>query len=150
VVTPRYVLDTSTASHAVRDRGRRSPGIRSFIEENPFSITIPTLYELHRGLLKLENRAQGRRKRIAVQLLLQDAVEVLDPSTATPSGWDVAAGIWARAALSSPAIVLGEMDLLISATAFAHGRTLATSDRKLVDRLVECGYGESVVFLSSR
>ena len=146
-VADRYVLDTSTASRAARDRGSRSTGIRAFVEQNQFSVTVLTLYELHRGLLKLESQAQGRRKRIAVQLFLQDAVEVLDPSTATPSGWDMAASIWAHAALSSPAIVFGEMDLLISATAFAHGHTLVTSDRKLADRLVECGYGENVKFL---
>ena len=106
--------------------------IERVLEEDGLRISAMTLYELERGLRKLERRAEGRVKRRKWNLFLSTAtVFGLDEPTFQP--WVIAADLHARVATSSPAITISEIDLLILATAMVHGMVLLTSDRRLSD-----------------
>lgn len=142
------MVDTSVISQAVAKKGAQGAAAADFLSVNPYGVTMPTLYELRRGLLKLHASDQGARKRVAVELVLQDAATILDPSRASPSGWELAAEIWASAALMKPSVVFSEIDLLIGATAFAHGGTFVTADLNLAARLTECGFHDRLVTLA--
>jgi len=95
-------------------------------------------------LRKLELQNQGSSKRRYFAMFMSSVtVYGLD----TSRGWEVAADLHARAAVRSPAIVFGEADLLIFATAFAHNMQLLTSDRRLAERLRELELGEHVEYI---
>lgn len=54
-------------------------------------------------------------------------------------GWKIASDLRVQSQTRSPAIVVSEGDLLITATAIAHKRALVTVDDKLRARLKEMG-----------
>ena len=95
-----------------------------------------TLYELDRGLMKLELRGGGQKKRRLFTMFLSTAI-VYGMDSQAGRAWEIAAELYARAAVRSPGITLEEADLIIFATAKANGMRLLTSDQRLVERLTE-------------
>lgn len=84
----------------------------------------------------------GAKRRVFTMFLAGTTVYGLDQPAAR--GWDVAADIHARAAVRSPALTIAEADLLIIATAVAHGLTLVTSDVAMAEHARTLGFGAQV------
>jgi len=137
------LLDTNVVSTYLKpDAKKRFPELVSRVDqivaEEGLTISAVTLYELRRGLLDLELRGQGRSARVRTEKLLRIAYPLgLDHLDFT--GWDRAAELWARGRRVKPAVVFEEGDLLIAATALAHGRTLVTCEARLRDGLIASG-----------
>lgn len=62
--------------------------------------------------------------------------------------WRTAAELWARGKNRKPHLNLGEVDLLIAATAIASDRTLVTMDRTLADSLALLDHADAVHFVA--
>jgi len=114
-MTPPRLLDTSVVSRYIApDALQKTPNLVQRVNEvaaiDGARISFVTLYEIDRGLRKLELRNQGSTKRRYFAMFMSSVtVYGLD----TSRGWEVAADLHARAAVRSPAIVFGEADLLI-------------------------------------
>lgn len=106
-------------------------------------VSIVTVYEIERGLKKLELRGQGQAKRRLFKMFLSTTT-VYGLDAYSGRAWDIAADLHARAAVRIPTITFEEADLLIFATALANQMRLLTSDQRLVERLTELGLGEHV------
>jgi toxin FitB len=138
-MTPPVLVDTNVVSwYLRRDARARHPSLVKWIEEefarDGLHISSVTIYELRRGLAELQLQGQGARKAARIEWLLRQAtVHGLDANDYL--GWKVAADLWAKARASVPSITISEGDLLITATAVAHGRALVTVDEKLRDLL---------------
>ena len=138
------LLDTNVVSALIDPRARsRAPALVDAAEEivksEGLTIAATTVYELRRGLRKLLASGQGRRKAARLEKLLRSAY-VLGLDDRAFAGWDVAADLWARAQRAAPAVTFEEGDLLIAATALHHGRTLVTSEERLVSALSRIGH----------
>ena len=138
-MTPPVLVDTSVVSwYLHRDARTRHPVLVEWIEKefrrDGLHISSVTIYELRRGLAELQLRGQGTRKTARVEWLLRQAI-VHGLDAFDNLGWKLAADLWAKARASSPAEILSEGDLLITATALAHGRALVTVDDKLRHQL---------------
>jgi predicted nucleic acid-binding protein len=119
-----------------RDARTRYPGLVQWLEHeirrDGLHISSVTIYELKRGVAELLLRGEGTRKAARIERIVREAaVHGLDANDNL--GWKVAADIWAKARASGEA--LSEGDLLITATAIAHGRSLVTVDDKLRTQL---------------
>jgi predicted nucleic acid-binding protein len=106
-------------------------------------ISVVTIYEIDRGLKKLELRGEGKKKRRLFTMFFSAAI-IYGLDTQSGRAWDIAADLYARAAVRSPTITFEEADLLIFATALANQMRLLTSDQRLVERLTDLGFGEHV------
>ncbi len=101
------MLDTSTLSAYIGSRAReKTPLLVKRVEEiiatDGARISIVTMYEIDRGLRKLELEGQGRgKRRLFTMILAGTTVYGLDEPAAR--GWEVAAELHARAAVRSPA-----------------------------------------------
>ncbi len=145
------LLDTSTLSHYFGTRAReKSPALVNYVEEviavDGSRLSTITMYELERGLRKLELGGQGRTKRrLLTMFLASTTIYSLDDSHG--SGWYLAADLHARAAVRSPAVVFGEADLLILATALFHELALVTSDAGFAEQARALGHGRQLIEL---
>jgi predicted nucleic acid-binding protein len=134
-MTPPLLVDTSVISwYLSRDAQSRHRELVEWFDEElaraGLHISAVTMYELRRGVAELLNRGQGTRKAARVEMILRQAtVYGLDGSDYL--GWKIAADLWARANAHKPSIAFSDGDLLITATAIAHGRALVTVDEKL-------------------
>lgn len=142
------MLDTCVLSHYISSRAReKTPLLVDRVDEiiatDGARISTVTMYELERGLRKLELQGEGRKKRRVFTMILESTTLYgLDEPAA--HGWQVAADLHARAALHSPALVIAEADLLIIATAIAHGLTLVTADVAMAEHARTLRLGSQV------
>lgn len=135
------VLDTNVVSRFLRPRAvERTPVLYDLvsreIERQGLAIAQITRYEILRGLRRLaggppERQHEARKKLVAFEKLL-DHTEVLGLEV-PGDGWKVAAELWARGKLVSPALNVSEGDLLVLATAAVHDRRLVTCDARLAE-----------------
>lgn len=143
------LLDTSTLSHYFGSRARATtPELVKYVDDLIASdgarISIVTMYEIERGLRKLEVGGGGRTKRRLFAMFMSSTT-VYGLDAPQGAGWLVAADIYARASTRSPAIVFGEADLLILATAQMNNLTLVTSDSPFAEHVRALGYGAQLV-----
>jgi predicted nucleic acid-binding protein len=143
-----HLLDSCIVSqYLAHDAAKKSPGLVQRIDEvitaDGARISIVTVYEINRGLRKLELRGGGQTKRrLFAMFMSTTTIYGLDAHAGR--AWDIAADLHARAAVRIPTITFEEADLLIFATALANQMRLLTSDQRLVERLTELGLGEHV------
>lgn len=146
------MLDTSTLSAYIGSRAReKTPLLVKRVEEiiatDGARISIVTMYEIDRGLRKLDLQGQGRvKRRVLTMILAGTTVYGLDEPAAR--GWDIAADLHARAAVRSPALTISEADLLIIATAVAHGLMIVTSDVAMAEHARTLGLGAQVELIA--
>ena len=143
-----HLLDTCTISqYLATGAAKKMPGLVQRVDEVIASdgarISVVTLYEIDRGLKKLELRGQGHAKRRFFELFFSTAT-VYGIDAQAGRAWGVAADLYARAAVRAPTISFEEADLFIFATALANQMKLLTTDRNLAERLTELGFGEHV------
>ena len=142
-MNPPVLVDTSVVSwyisrNARTDYPRLVEWLDDVITSDGLNISAVTLYELRRGIGELRARGQGTRKAARVEQILRQATILgLDP--ANHLGWKIAADLWAKGRTLTPSVVFSDGDILITATALAHNRVLATVDEKLRARLKELG-----------
>jgi predicted nucleic acid-binding protein len=117
--------------------------------EDGARVSVVTVYELERGIRKLEYLDRGGAKRRVLDMFLEGTT-IYSLDAPTMRGWFIAADLYGQAAARSPAIVFGEADLLILATALAHGMVLLTSDDALADLCVAMGLGAHVERIAVR
>lgn len=146
-----HLLDSCTVSqYLARDAAEKTPGLLQRVDEvistDGARVSVVTLYEIDRGLKKLELRGDGKRKRRLFSMFFS-AATVYGLDLQAGRAWNLAADLYARAAVRSPTITLEEADLLIFATALANQLRLLTSDQNLARRLTELGLGEHVEVL---
>lgn len=146
------MLDTCVLSAYIGSRAReKTPRLVNRVDEvmatDGARLSIVTVYEIERGLRRLELEGQGSKKRRVFTMLLGGTtVYGLDEPAAR--GWEIAADLHARAAVRSPALVIAEADLLIIATAVAHGLTLVTSDVAMADHARTLRLGAQVELIA--
>lgn len=148
------MLDSCVVSQYIApDADVRTPGLVRRVDEivgtNGLVLSVVAVYELDRGIRKLERRSQGQAKRRQLMMFLS-AATILGLDEHGWRGWAVAADLHADASSRAQAIVLSEGDLLIFATALAHDMVLVTTDAKLVGRCRELGRGNDVELLDLR
>ena len=120
-----YVLDTNMLIYFFKGEGRVAENL---LAQPPATIAVPTivLYELHAGILK----SHSPRKLLTQLEDFQQTVEVLDFGTTEARS---AAEI--RARLESAGEPIGPYDILIAATARAHGGTLVSRNQREFGRV---------------
>jgi predicted nucleic acid-binding protein len=133
------VFDTNIVSAYLKPGAETScPKVVSFVQAiqagEGLSIAFVTQFELRRGVELLVRRGQGRRKRVELEMFL-DQVEVLGLDAPGGGGWNVAARLWAEGRDLKPAHLFSDGDLLIAATAAFHGRPFVTADANLAEGL---------------
>ena len=113
-----FALDTNTVSDYFRGDPQVVPKLQAL---PPSQVGIPSLvaYELRNGLLRLPETAARRRRQALEQFLA--AVHRFDFNEPAST---LAANI--RASLEREGAPIGPHDVLIAATAMAHGATLVT------------------------
>ena len=121
----RYLIDTDWVIHYLSDVG---PVIDRVAELMPgdLGLSIVSLAELHEGLA-------GSRDRQAVERRLNDfllgmTVVNLDEEVCRIFGRE-------RSRLRAEGNLIGDLDILIGATALRHGLTLLTNNRRHFERL---------------
>jgi len=147
-MSPPRLLDTSIVSLYIAPRAaEKTPKlldtVDAVIATDGARISIVTYYELDRGLRKLELRNEGRTKRRYFTMFVSGTT-LLGLDASSFRGWDIAAGLHARAATLTPAIVFEDADLLILATALAYDLRLLTADRNLANRAADLGIADGV------
>jgi predicted nucleic acid-binding protein len=147
-MTAAHLLDTCTISQYLSpDAAKRMPRLVQRVDDviaaDGARVSIVTLYEIDRGLKKLELRGEGKRKRRLFTMFFSTAI-VHGMDARSGRAWDIAADLYARAAVRAPTITIEEADLLVFSTALANELRLLTTDQRLVARLTELGLGEHV------
>jgi predicted nucleic acid-binding protein len=147
-----HLLDTCTVSHYLAsDAAKKTPGLLQRVDDvisaDGARISIVTFYEIDRGLKKLELRGGGQKKR-RLYTMFFSTTTIYGLDAQSGRAWNIAADLYARAAVRNPTITFEEADLLVFATALTNEMKLLTSDRGLVARLTELGLGEHVEGLS--
>lgn len=104
------------------------------------SISYVTRYELRRGVEVLRTRGEGAKKAVRLTKFLE-VCEVLGLDGHAGEGWNLAARLWVKLKSHKPSLCLSEADLLVAATAAAHGRVLVTADVGLVRNLQAIEHG---------
>lgn len=143
-----HLLDSCTVSqYLAPGAAARMPRLVQRVDEviatDGARISIVTLYEIERGLRKLALRGEGQKKRrLFTMFFSTTTIYGLDAHSGRT--WELAADLWARAAVRNPTITLEEADLLIFATALANELRLLTTDGRLVERLTALGFGDHV------
>jgi predicted nucleic acid-binding protein len=143
-----HLLDTCTISQYLSpDAAKRMPGLVQRVDDviaaDGARVSIVTLYEINRGLRKLELRGEGTRKRRLFTMFFSTTT-VYGLDAGAGRAWEIAADLHARAAVRSPTITLEEADLLVFSTALANELCLLTTDQRLAARVTELGLGEHV------
>ncbi len=143
-----HLLDSCTVSqHLAPGAAARTPRLVERVDEviatEGARISIVTLYEIDRGLRKLALRGEGQKKRRLFTMFFSTAT-IYGLDAHSGRAWELAADLYARAAVRNPTITLEEADLLIFATALANELRLLTTDGRLVERLTELGFGDHV------
>lgn len=121
----RYLLDTNTCIAAIRQqRGLLARMMQ--VPPDDLAVAVMTVAELWFGALKSANPARGRA--------VADAF--LAPFEALPFDEEAADSYAAvRHHLESRGTPIGERDLIIAATALAHGLTVVTSNTREFGRV---------------
>jgi tRNA(fMet)-specific endonuclease VapC len=121
----KYLLDTNTCIAAIRNQ---APVLRRMMSMPPeeMAVAVMTVAELWFGALKSANPARGRA--------VTDAF--LEPFDRLPFD-EAAADSYAntRRHLESRGTPIGERDLIIAATALAHGFTVITNNTREFERV---------------
>ena len=140
---PALLVDTNVFSIFLRREApteypRLVSWFADLLRAGKLAISAVSLYELRRGIKAELLQGRARRKAARLELVLR-TVSVLGLDGAGFAAWNIAANIWAEGKGRVPAVVVADADLLIFATAQAHGRVLATTDARLVERLRDLG-----------
>lgn len=147
-----WLFDTCAVSaYIARDPRKRPPELVSLwatAQEGGICLSSVTLYELRRGLRSLRLKDGGRRREVDLEKLLR-TVTVLALDDWTGNAWRVAAELWANGRHLKPSLNVGELDLLIAATALANDRVLVTLDRGLWEALTRLGHAERVRWVAT-
>lgn len=143
------LLDTSTISRWMKRQLSPAAATRvdAAIDEHGLLIASITFYEIERGIRALERNQAGSHRRAAWQVALAEA-QVIKLEEPDLRPLLIAADLHSLGAVQKPALVVSEGDLLIVATAVAHGLTLLTSDQKLVSLCAALGVGEHVEYVA--
>ena len=142
-MSPPVLVDTSVVSwYLRRDARTEYPRLVEWLDDviakDGLHISSLTLYEIRRGIGELRASGQGARKAARVELILRQAT-ILGLDATDHLGWKIAADLWAKGRSQTPALLFSDGDLLITATALAHNRLLATVDEKLRSGLKALG-----------
>ena len=121
----RYLIDTDWVIHYLNDVG---PVIDRVIPltRHELGLSIVSLAELHEGLVRSRDR-QADEHRLN-DFLLGVTVVDLDEDVCRIFGRE-------RARLRAEGNLIGDLDLLIGATAARHGLTLLTNNRRHFERI---------------
>ena len=143
-----YLLDTCTISQYLSpEAARRMPGlvqrVNDVIAADGARASIVSQYEVDRGHRKLELRGEGTRKRRLFTMFFSTTT-VYGMDASAGRAWEIAADLYARAAVRSPTITFDDADLLVFSTALANELCLLTTDLRLAARVTELGLGEHV------
>ena len=147
-----WLVDTNVLSNYIRrEAPQEFPKLVTWVNEvlrtqAGLAISAVTLYELRRGIKAELLGGRAKKKAVRLELLLR-SVEILGLDAGNFAGWGIAAELWALARQAEPGVMFSEADFLVFATAQAHGRKLATADRRLWERLREIGQGGGVQLL---
>ncbi len=122
----KYLLDTCTISHLLKDRGKVS---HNFMRRHSKTLAISTLsiMELEYGFILKDNRYAKEHQDLK-RLLAQITILSFSHETAK-----IAAAT--RANLKVRGVPIGEYDLLIAATALEHNLVCVTSNVKEFERV---------------
>ena len=118
-------MDTDWVIHYMNRIGRV---VDRVVELSPagMGLSIISLAELHEGLARAADPGQGERELRA--FLERVSLLQLDEQTCRIFGRE-------RARLRAEGNLIGDMDLLIGATALRHGLTLLTNNRRHFERI---------------
>ena len=140
------LLDTSVVS--LYTASRPAPSLAARVDEvlgsGDAAICSITVFEVERGLRKLELGGQNCRRKRAIFQRFAAAVGLVPVDDPQLSVWLQAADLHARAAVRKPAIVLSDADLLLVTVAMVHGMVFLTADAKLVANCESLGLGAHV------
>ncbi len=147
------LLDTNLVSTFLkRDAPTKYPRLHRFVDktirEEGLAISFVTQYECKRGIEQLVRQGQGRRKMVEFDKFLS-RVEILGLDATGGRGWNLASRLWADGRAHKPALVFTDADLLVAATAAAHGRTFATADVGLAEGLQKIGFPVPIDLVAS-
>lgn len=149
-----FLFDTNVAQLLIDPRApKRCPKLLAEVEsrvrqQGGLVISVVTLYELRRGIRALLLNGKGRSRQVRVEQLIRSA-DIVGVDSPPYETWDIAADVYARGRTRTPAVVIGDADLLIFATAARAGRTLVTTDRRLADNLDAIGHRSVVEVLET-
>lgn len=129
-MTARYLLDTNVVSEAVKPRP--SPALLEWFGAQPdeaLHISVLTIAEIRRGILE---KAPGRRRReLEAWFAGSEGPQALFAGRVLPFD-ECAALEWAR--LMADGTTAGQprsaLDMIVAATASAHGLTVATANER--------------------
>lgn len=142
-----WLFDTCAISAILAPGAKECPdellSIWTAAKEEGIHISSVTAYELRRGIRKLRMRGEGRRREVDLEKHLR-AATILPLDDWRGGVWPAAADLFARGQQLRPSQLVGELDLLIAATAIANERTLVTFDTGLKDALVRLGHADRV------
>lgn len=119
---------------------------QALIEEHGLFIPSIVEYEIRRGFAKWEREGANRRMRESGEVLLRNATVLSIDTPMRPM--DAAVQVYAASKAAKPARSIGELDLLIYATAVAYNRTLVTADAKLCAHIDALFGGRNLLLLS--
>lgn len=152
-MSPLYLLDTCFVSNALKPGAQEKyPALverfRRVINAQGCYLSIVTCFEIRRGLEESLRKGKSFKSRAGITLLLEQAT-IFDLGDADSPAWRFAADVWATAKARKPPLQPPTTeDLLIVATAHAHGFTLLTMDKALVECLTTLGFGAAVELVS--
>ena len=120
-----YLVDTDRIIHHMNGV-RRVTSRLAQLEPDGLGLSIVSLAELYEGVSRSVNQLASER--ILGEFLTGVGVVDLDEETCRIFGRE-------RARLRADGSLIGDMDLLIGATALRHGLTLLTNNRRHFDRI---------------
>ena len=123
----RYLIDTDWVIHYLNDVG---PVVDRVVALTPddLGLSIVSLAELHEGLIRSRSRRTDERR--VRDFVMGVTIVDLDEETCRIFGRE-------RARLRAEGNLIGDLDLLIGATAVRHGLTLLTNNRRHFERLAD-------------
>ena len=146
-----WLFDTCAVSAYIAPDSKKRPdelvSLWTAAEAEGICVSSATVYELRRGMRKLGLRGEGRRQSVVLEKILRTA-SVITLDDWMGATWRAAVDLWADGQALRPSQVMGEMDLLIAATALATDRTLVTMDVGLRDALTRLGRGDRVRWIA--
>ncbi|MYI82173.1 MAG: type II toxin-antitoxin system VapC family toxin [Chloroflexi bacterium] len=120
-----YLVDTDWVIHHMNGV-RRVTGRLAALEPDGLGLSIVSLAELYEGVARSSDRVASER--VLDDLLAGVDVVDLDEETCRVFGRE-------RARLRAAGNLIGDLDLLIGATALRHGLTLLTNNRRHFERI---------------
>ena len=121
----RYLIDTDWVIHYLNDVGSVIDRLVPLTRDD-LGLSILSLAELHEGLVRSRDPQADQRR--LNDFLLGVTVVDLDEETCRIFGRE-------RARLRAEGNLIGDLDLLIGATAARHGLTLLTNNRRHFERI---------------